>query len=194
MGEWAIRINDSDPLVAPEFAQLNAHVRGSLGTNITPFIKPGTNTITIDLITHRPDGGLVNPLYLAGDFAVTLNPNTLSNRPETGGFETYDQNGLPYYAGIIEYEMPFTLNTLPDGDTLLTHLAFETLFLEACEIAINNSDYHPLLWSPYTCPIPRDILTEGENILKIRVYTSLIRSFEGQRFDHETHTYHDIET
>ena len=192
MGEWAIRVNDSDPLVAPEFAQLNAHVRGSLGTNITPFIKSGTNTITIDLITHRPDGGLVNPLYLAGDFAVTLNPNTLSNRSEEGGFETYEQNGLPYYAGIIEYEMPFTLNTIPEGNTLLTHLAFDEPFLEACEIAINNTKYHPLLWSPYTCTIPRDILTTGENTIKIRVYTSLIRSFEGQHFDHETHTYHDI--
>ncbi|MBT3603530.1 MAG: hypothetical protein HN521_10735 [Candidatus Latescibacteria bacterium] len=192
MGEWAIRVNDSDPLVSPEFAQLNAHVRGSLGTNITPFIQQGTNTITIDLITHRPDGGLVNPLYLAGDFAVNLNPISLCTRPETGGFETYEQNGLPFYAGIIEYEMLFTLDAIPDGNNLLANLTFEDTFLEACEIAINDSDYQPLLWSPYTCAISRNILNQGVNTAKIRVYTSLIRSFEGQRFDHDTHTYHDI--
>jgi len=194
VGEWAIRVNDSDPLVPPEFAPLDAHVRGSLGTNITPFVKQGTNTITIDLITHRPDGGLINPLYLAGDFGVTLNPTRLSDRPASGGFETYEKNGLPYYAGIVEYEMPVTIDTLPDGDTLLAHFTFEEPFLEACEIAINDANYHPLLWSPYTTPISRNTLNQGENTLKIRVYTSLIRSFEGQTFDHHTHTYHDIET
>jgi hypothetical protein len=192
VGEWAIRVNDSDPLVSPEFAPLNAHVRGSLGTNITPFIQQGTNTITIDLITHRPDGGLLNPLYLAGDFGVNLNPISLSPQPQTGGFETYEKNGLPYYAGIVEYEMPFTLNTIPEGDNLLAHFAFEDTFLEACEISINQSDYQPLLWSPYTCTVSRDTLNEGSNTINIRVYTSLIRSFEGQTFDHETHSYHDI--
>jgi hypothetical protein len=88
--------------------------------------------------------------------------------------------------------MPFTLNTIPEGDNLLAHFAFEDTFLEACEISINQSDYQPLLWSPYTCTVSRDTLNEGSNTINIRVYTSLIRSFEGQTFDHETHSYHDI--
>jgi hypothetical protein len=192
VGEWAIHVNDSDPLVPPEFAPIGAHVRGSLGKNITPFVKRGINTLTIDLITHRPDGGLLNPLYLAGDFGVQLEPLTVCDRTQTGGFESYDQNGLPYYAGVVTYEMPFHLERVPDGETLLAQLAFEETFLEACEVAFNGGDWQPLLWSPYCCDVSRTNLNPGTNTLRIRVYTSLIRSFEGQTFDHDTHAYRDI--
>jgi hypothetical protein len=93
----------------------------------------------------------------------------------------------------VEYEMPFTLDAIPDGDNLLAHFTFEDTFLEACEIAINGDDWQPLLWSPYCCTVSRNTLNQGINTVKIRVYTSLIRSFEGQRFDHDTHSYRDIE-
>ena len=32
----------------------------------------------------------------------------------------------------------------------------------------------------------------GENLLRIRFYTALIRSFEGQWFDYEAHRYRDV--
>ena len=96
------------------------------------------------------------------------------------------------FAGIVEYETTFTLDTIPDNDQISIELNFENTFLEACEIAINNSEWHPLLWSPYACTIPRANLNTGQNTLQIRVYTSLIRSFEGQRFNHNTHSYEDI--
>ena len=40
--------------------------------------------------------------------------------------------------------------------------------------------------------MPTDFLQVGANEVRIRVYTSLIRSFEGQRFNHIAHRQEDI--
>ena len=192
VGKWSLNINDSEPIQPDAFSSTTSHVRGSLSVDITPYLKAGSNTLAIDLITNRLDGGLLNPLYLAGNFGVQTNPTTITEQAQTGQFETYEANGLPFYAGIIEYETNFELDTIPNSENILASLDFQETFLEACEISINNNDWQPLLWSPYTCNIPKNNLNTGSNTLQIRVYTSLIRSFEGQRFNHDTHSYEDI--
>jgi hypothetical protein len=40
--------------------------------------------------------------------------------------------------------------------------------------------------------VQRNELTPGTNRLRLRVRTNLIRAFEGQRFDTETHAYRDL--
>lgn len=192
VGDWYIRVNNGDPIHAHAFSETDAHVRGSLSADITRFLRQGMNAITVDLITGRMDGGLRNPLYLAGDFGVYLQPLCLSDRLPVGGFETYEVNGLPFYAGLVTYETHFALEVLPEGDAVLLDLDFGMRFLEACEVSVNGGDWQPCLWSPYAIVVPRRALVPGLNALHIRVYTSLIRSFEGQRFDHEAHRYVDI--
>ena len=191
-GDWHIRVNDGDPIRASDFSQTDAHVRGSLGVDITRHLIQGVNCLTVDLVTGRMDGGLRNPLYLAGDFGVQCRPLCLTGRLHEGGFETYEANGLPFYAGMVTYETHFALDALPEVDEVLLDLDFGMRFLEACEISINHGDWQPCLWSPYAVVAPRRTLVPGLNALHVRVYTSLIRSFEGQRFDHEAHRYVDI--
>src|SRR5690606_613103 len=74
---------------------------------------PGRNEIAVELSTDRHDGGLVNPLYLAGQFGVKLNqaphPPTLTPPAEQGSFAAWEENGMPYYAGVVEYTGEFTL-------------------------------------------------------------------------------------
>jgi len=192
VGNWSVQINDSEPISPNAFSPTQSHVRGSLGVDITPHLKSRLNTISIDLTTNRPDGGLLNALYLAGEFGVQSNPLAITAQAQTGEFETYEANGLPYYAGIIEYRTTFKLNVIPNSKHLNLTLDFPDTFLEACQISINNSPWQPLLWSPYTFTFPKDNLNTESNILKIRVYTSLIRSFEGQRFNHDIHAQEDI--
>ena len=135
---------------------------------------------------------MLNPLYLVGDFAVLLDPIAIAERAPTGEFEAYEANGLPFYAGVVEYRAGFDLDAVPAGDRALVALEFEDTFLEACEVSINSGAWQPLLWSPYTCAMPTDCLQVGANEVRIRVYTSLIRSFEGQRFNHIAHRQEDI--
>ena len=56
-------------------------------SDITQYIKDGSNKIAIHLETDRIDGGLVNPLYLAGDFGVELDPVKLVDFCPAGDFE-----------------------------------------------------------------------------------------------------------
>ena len=191
-GTWTIAINDGAVLRAEDFAPSTAHVRGSLGMDITPHLRAGENALRVDLITDRLDGGLRNPLYLYGDFAVDLDPLGLAKRQTGGRFENYEANGLPFYAGVVEYERAFLIEEIPVGESALVELDFEQPFWEACQLSLNGGPWHTLPWSPYACTVPTDALKKGSNSLRLRVYTSLIRVFEGQRFNHHTHRQEDI--
>jgi hypothetical protein len=192
VGEWQIRVNHSDPITAGDFGHTDAHVRGSLAVDISPYVAQGTNEITISLRTDRVDGGLVNPLYLAGDFGVTLDPVRLVAFEPAGGYETWEENGLPYYAGVVEYETSFHLEALPEGEQILIELDHGVPFQDAVEIALNGGPWYAMPWSPYCALLPRSQLCEGDNALAIRVHTTLIRAFEGQWFDITDHCYREV--
>lgn len=192
VGDWSIRVNDSPPLGPTVFAPVDLHVRGSLGADITPHLRPGPNTITVELTTDRHDGGLLNALYLAGGFAVNLDGPTLTRRKPRGEFEAWESNGLPYYAGIVEYELNATMPDAPADKPILATFDLGPTFEDACEISLNEGPWHALPWSPRQALLPPGMLRLGSNALRIRVYTSLGRAFEGQSFDPIEHRYRDI--
>jgi hypothetical protein len=192
VGDWRLRVNDSNPLTAAGFAPTNAHVRGSLGADITALLRPGSNALRIEIADTQPEGGLLNPLYLAGDFGVALNPLRLTVRPEMGGFETHEANGLPFYAGVIEYALDFDLRAVPQGERLCADLVTDAPFHDACEISINDGPWRTLAWEPRSLELPASELRPGRNEVRVKVYTTLIRAFEGQWFDHDAHCYREI--
>ena len=191
-GDWHIAVNGKAPFQQNDFQPADAHVRGSLGVDVTQFLVQGQNTIRVDVVTAQPDGGLLNPLYLAGEFGVMLNPLRLVAQKSEGQFERYEENLLPYYAGVLEYVTEFTLEHLLETETVLAEFEYDTPFHEATEISVNGGPYRPLLWQPRRLELATRQLQPGRNTLVTRVYTSLIRSFEGQRFDYEKHIYQEI--
>jgi hypothetical protein len=192
IGDWQITVNTSFLLHPEDFQPTGAHVRGSQGVDITNFLVQRQNTIRIDVVTAQPDGGLLNPLYLAGDFGVTLHPVCLVPQKPVGGFEQYVQNLLPYYAGVLEYTTEFSLECLPETDDVLVEFDYGDHFHEATEVSINGSAFVPVLWQPRCLKLATQQLRPGENTLTTRVYTTLIRSFEGQWFDYDQHIYREI--
>lgn len=193
VGTWCLRVNDGPAFDEKAFAPSRAHVRGSLGLDITRHLRPGKNEIVIELSTDRHDGGLLNPLYLAGDFAVELDPLRIAPRRETGAFEAWEENGLPFYAGIVEYHGVFRAHdALSPERPVLAEFDFGPAFDDACEVSINGGPWRPLLWSPRRQLLPPGEVRPGTNELRVKVYTSLIRSFEGQRFDVPSHSYQPV--
>ena len=167
-------------------------MRGSLGVDITALLRPGSNTLRVEIVDARPEGGLLNPLYLAGDFGVALNPVRLIERPEMGGFEAHEANGLPFYAGVIEYALDFDLPEVPQGERVRADLVTDAPFHDACEVSINGGAWRALAWEPRSLELPTSELHPGRNEVRVKVYTTLIRAFEGQWFDHDAHCYRDI--
>ncbi len=192
VGSWSIWINRAGPFTAADFGPGAAHVRGSLGLPITEHLRPGENTITVEVTTDRTDGGLLNPLYLAGEFGVSLAPLGLAVRKELGVFEDWEANGLPFYAGVVDYAFPFDVPVVPEGDTILLELQTPDPFYDAAEVSVNGSDYFPLLWQPRRVAVPAKMLRAGRNEAVVRVSTTLIRAFEGTWFDDSTHCYRKV--
>jgi hypothetical protein len=192
VGDWQMWVNETGPLTEADFAPTAAHVRGSLGLALDAVVRPGFNLIRIDVLTNRLDGGLINPLYLAGNFGVQLNPLSLVERPTSGRFEDYEGNRLPFYAGVLDYTFEIDLPELPDAEQVLLDLLTDAPFAEALEISLNGGDFVPVLWQPRQMALATTQLRQGQNLLVARVSTTLIRSFEGQWFDDTTHTYRTI--
>jgi hypothetical protein len=192
VGDWRIAVNEGDPLGPDDFRPTTAHVRGSLEVDITGRLVQGKNTIRVEVTTDQSDGGLLNPLYLAGDFGVAIDPLRIVVRDDKGLFERYEENLLPYYAGVVEYTTTFVLDRLPDADRVRVMFAYEAPFHEASEVSVNGGPYRPVVWHPRCIELERERLRVGQNTLKTRVYTTLIRSFEGQRFDYNLHRYEDV--
>ena len=192
MGDWNIRINDAGPFTAADFHPTDAHIRGSLGLPITVYLHPDENIITVEVTTDRTDGGLLNPLYLAGDFAVTFQPINLAMRKETGKFEDWEGSGLPFYAGVVDYALTFDVPRVPEGDTILLELQTDQPFLDAAEVSINGSEFLPILWHPRRAAVPVSMIRTGSNEAVVRVSTTLIRAFEGTWFDEESHGYRKV--
>lgn len=159
---------------------------------VTSLLLPGRNLVRLELTTDRLDGGLLNPLYLAGRFGVELGPPRIVALPEVGRFEAYDQNLLPYYAGTVSYRMSFWLESVPDGESVLLELVTDEPFHEATEVSFNGSPFQPVLWQPRCVELSTRHLREGENAVTVRVYTTLVRAFEGQWFYYGAHEYRQV--
>jgi hypothetical protein len=190
---WCIVVNAKAALTADDFSPTTAHVRGSEGVDITSLLVNGENTLTVEVRTDRLDAGLLNCLYLAGNFGVVLAPLGLVAPVSEGRFEDYVGNRLPFYAGVVAYETHFDLPHLPAGERAI--LAFdygEVACHEATEVSVNDGPYHPVLWQPRQVVVPVRDLREGDNLLRTRVYTTLIRAFEGQWFDYARHRYRAV--
>jgi hypothetical protein len=193
-GDWRIRINGGEQFGPGEFVETASHVRGSLGYDITKRLARGRNELLVELKTDRLDGGLVNALYLAGDFAVRFSPLRLAARSEKGWFDAWEANGLPYYSGAVEYEMNVDISAVPEHESIMADFEFVEQFQDACEVSLNGGAWHAMPWRPYTAMLKAGELRAGVNLVRLRVYTTLIRAFEGQWFDVAGHCYRQIDT
>jgi len=193
-GDWRISVNGGRAMSGPDFVPAQAHVAGSLGVDITESLAQGENAVAVEVRTNRLDGGLRNALYLAGNFAVSLDGNRpcLTERVEHGRFEAYRTNGLPYYAGVVDYTTSFDLDVVPCAEEVVLELEYELPFHEATEVSVNSSPFQPVLWSPRVLLLRSEHLRAGSNTMLTRVYTTLIRSFEGTWFDQGRHAHRDV--
>ena len=187
LGDWEIAVNGNETFGAEALADSQAHVRGSQGVDITRFLRQGKNVIQVRVAAAKHSDGLINALYLAGDFGVKLHPTTLVEPKRQGLFEVYADNLLPYYAGVIEYRTTWELAEVPTQKSCAITLHLGEHFREAAEVSINGSKLQPVLWEPRTLQIETNQLQRGKNDVTIRVYTSLSRSFEGEWFDYQNH-------
>jgi hypothetical protein len=78
----------------------------NLACDITPFVRPGKNTVRVTVSAQMDHDGLVNALYIAGAFSCgsvrDLDAGTPGRR---GRCWICRECGLPFYCGTIRYDL-----------------------------------------------------------------------------------------
>jgi hypothetical protein len=179
-GEHHIEINGS-PL--PPLAESPVFKRGNLACDITPLLRPGENLLTVRVAATRDDDGVVNPLYLAGGFALSKTDGLWALQPDAGQASPLhpEAHGYPFYAGAMDYALP----PLPDtcaGQAV--EIALEDARFEHCaELLVNGESIGAAAWAPYAW---RTKAPAGA-ALALRVHGTMLAAFEGAWFDQEGH-------
>jgi len=123
---------------------------------------------------------------------------TLVPPSSEGLFGAWEANGLPYFAGVLEHsrELPEHLlgGNTGEGEVVL-ELGLPEGFEDALEVGFGQGPLRPVPWSPRTLVVPANELAAGPEplSLRVRVFTTLVRAFEGRYFDPVRHVYRPVE-
>lgn len=179
-GDASIFINDTE--ITAFLTTRRVYARGNLACDITPFVRPGKNTVRVTVSAQMDHDGLVNALYIAGAFSCWQRQGiwTLEPPAQAGSMLDLPGCGLPFYCGTIRYDLTRALC----GAQGLTQVCIEDwTFEHACELFCDGVSCGARAWNPY-----RWQLLPGKQIC-LDVATTMLGAYEGCRFDvaaHET--------
>jgi hypothetical protein len=163
------------------------HNAGSM--DIRSLLADGENLLCIEGEVRADEEGLRGALYLEGDFGVDLQPGSPPGIvPLVQDAVEFPVKGLgpcPYYAGTILLSKKVDLANLPEEPVV--RVGFEHLdggFHHCAELLMNGVSLGVRAWLPYEWTARREQLKIGENLLGLRITTSLEGKFEGCVFDY----------
>lgn len=179
---WSIWINDGPALGAADFAPCSGLPDEALGVDITPWLRPGANTVAVEVTARRADGGLRNPLYLHGDVAV-LPGGRIAAPVAEAPFGDLAAAGLPVAAGSVEWEAEVVLPAPPTAGPAALRLP--RLAVDAYEVALDDGPWLPVAWAPRRVLLPA--WTAGLHRLRVRQHLPLSRCFHAEGWDAAAH-------
>ncbi|HZH62529.1 MAG TPA: glycosyl hydrolase [Metabacillus sp.] len=190
-GKYKISINDQ---AVSYFKNQFVYDHRNQTCDITSLLKKGQNTLRIEVTLFHDADGVVDPLYLLGDFGVTFDSNA---RPimakineqmlatiQHGPFPLH-----PYYAGTTLLKRNEQLDNIPVTQQFTFQLSeLDKNFHDCLEVKVNGYTLGVRAWTPYQWEGPTSILNHGENEIEVKVTNTLIGLLEGKSFDYDTHT------
>ncbi|WP_199613829.1 glycosyl hydrolase [Paenibacillus alkalitolerans] len=196
-GDYVIRLN-GNKIVEEDFNWRFIYDNSNQVTDVALMLKAGENTLSIEVTIANDWDGVVDALYLIGDFGVrtTAGKNdgpAIVPVPREGLLQNGPYEGLPYYAGTIAFRRNITLSDIPDTDTFrLVFRDWDANFHDCAEVLVNGHSLGVRPWTPYVWEGRTDLLTKGANRIEVRVTNTLIGLLEGKWFDYEAHVLKDI--
>ena len=188
LGEWTIDIN-GHILKEEDFVQKEVYLPTNLVANIGSFISDEMNYIKVTVKSELSYGGLRNPLYIFGDFALKKENDTWCLCPyeKKGRMESFKELGLPFYYG----EAVFSLQTtLPRTDKEYVNIELEAEWLtDSIRLEISGHETAPCAWKPYIFKVPAKLIKDAEQEIKIKLRNTALGLFEGNEFCREKHAY-----
>lgn len=202
-GRWTIKLN-GHTLRKADFNPFEVNDHRNIACDLKPYVQPGPNELIVHVQIERDEDGLVDPLYIRGEFGVTLQaavPPKLcseSNRAERISPEPLPD--YPYYAGEMRYSRMFDPAECGEGIEWNTDQAEGRFELgldgwrnqDVSEVLVNGKSLGVRCWSPYRWAGNLSDLQPGMNELEVRITNTLIGQLEGTYFDADGHVLRDI--
>ncbi|GMA62017.1 hypothetical protein [Alicyclobacillus fastidiosus] len=161
------------------------------------FLREGRNTIEIEVQINRDWDGLVDAIYLAGDFGVAFDESRVSvitTAAREAALCSGPLPSYPFYSGTLSFKRSFTLNQKLDSSNFV--LEFPDLspdFHDCAEVILNGNSLGVCPWSPYQWRGRTNLLQAGANELEVKVTNTLVGTLEGRYFDYQAHQLREVE-
>ncbi|WP_156940128.1 glycosyl hydrolase [Caldanaerobius polysaccharolyticus] len=191
MGQWEIGVN-GNAIRPQDFNKAFFYLPTNMAADITSCVRKGINEITVKVKTQKTSDGLVNPLYIFGDFGVFKLDDlfVLKDAQPQGKIGDLKACGIPFYAGDVVYRKGVELSA---GELSNMVICIEDeRFQASASLYINGHWAGAKSWHPYIWDVNKSWLKEGKNTVELVVTTTLLGLFEGQYFDYDKNAYCDI--
>lgn len=177
-GDWRLFVNGHAVPVAA-FAPRDYNGEDKIAAPIADYFQTGENVLALQIENAPELGGLLTPLHLLGDFALSGdNRRVLAALPETARFNDLVDAGLPHFSGVTTYKRELDL-----GGARRVQLPAD--FGEVAQILIDGQNCGVRAWSPYVWELPA---TTGSVTVEIAVTNTLLPFVEGQVWDFKSGT------
>jgi hypothetical protein len=190
LGEWTLKLNGASytrECFAAEMVYDNANILCDVRSSLTG----GWNELVVEVLVQHDWDGVVDALYLYGDFGVQFDADgfpVVTEQPSAA--DTLEMaryySGYPYYAGTWSFTRTLGFSGTPDAERFT--LSFNNWKIhDTAEVLLNGQSLGVRPWSPYLWEGEAALLRQGENELEVRITGTLIGLLEGKYFDYEEH-------
>jgi len=197
LGEWSLEINGKK-IGEEAFSGQKFYLATNLAAEVGQYLTPGENEITVRVKVDVSFGGMRNPLYLFGMFGVEKKEEEWHLVPlgQRGNPKELGKAGLPFYYGEISFVSELWLGDTERNasdekeEAADVYVKIDAPWLEdSVRLAAGDYETPPCAWQPYLFKFPAGCLKSGKNMVKIKLRTTALGLFEGQRFDRQLHAY-----
>ncbi|MFO7947902.1 MAG: hypothetical protein R6V19_13950, partial [Armatimonadota bacterium] len=159
---------------------------------ITDLVKDGCNELEISIETRADDEGLLEAVWLTGDFGVAGEPGSirqLVSPPQSVWPLDLPSSGLPYFAGTLALERQIML---PPRATHLAVDAGKGGFFDCAEVFLKEHSLGVRCWPPYRWRLPEEPAADGNVTIRLEITTSAGPAIEGRIFDTNAGRYFEL--
>ncbi|KAB8137567.1 hypothetical protein F9U64_08605 [Gracilibacillus oryzae] len=175
------------------FKQQFFYDHNNIVASIEDMVREGENRLEIKGIVNKDWDGVVDPVYIIGDFGVYYHEQTpvLTQIPDKVSSLKQPYPGLPHYAGTLTFITSFEWQGNPE---ITYHLRLKDLeqVHDVVEIFLNGESLGVRPWAPYDIMVKGTQLKQGSNQLTIRLNNTLAGLLEGKYFDYDQHVLKDV--
>jgi hypothetical protein len=181
LGEWEIWLNGH----AVRFKHRRRWSVDNLEADVAGLLEMGPNTLLVRVTATQAWDGLVDAVYLLGDFAVLLSqPDraVLAEPPAQLRWTERHATGYPYFSGTIQLSRQVSIPAA-DGALCLRLPDAELMFAGVAQLTIDGHALGVRAWAPYVWDVPSSAMRGGVSDLTLTLTTTLIEQLEGKRYD-----------